>query len=341
MWIDEKYIGMLSPHLQGFVKKGNGVYNFRCPKCGDSKKTRSKKRGYLLRKNDSYIFYCHNGCPSTSFKNLLKELAPALWSEYNVERFKDTKKEAYEPKKEEPFKLARQNNIFNIQRASFSTIASKFLEERGFSLKMMMNREMYFTSQFQHWVNGIINGKFKDPKPDPRIVIPLYDQYGELFGFQGRSTSNSAQRYITIKFDPEHYKLYGVNKCNFAKRYFVTEGPFDSMFLDNAIASCGGKIQTEVKKLNLAPKNSVIVYDNQPRNREVVNNLFDAIQSNYSVVIWPKNIAQKDINDMIVADARHNISRIEDSRLYIQNIMNENTYQGLEAYLRFIDWRKI
>ena len=47
-FVDIKYIGLLSPNLSQFKKKKDGLYNFRCPYCGDSQKNKLKARGYLI-----------------------------------------------------------------------------------------------------------------------------------------------------------------------------------------------------------------------------------------------------------------------------------------------------
>lgn len=342
MWIDDKYAKLLSSQLEGFVQKGRGIYNFRCPVCGDSK-NKSKKRGYLLQKADSFVFYCHNCGSSKTFSAFLKNLAPQLWEDYNLEKYLETgNKTERRPTKTNYHKRIHRPNVFEkIQHVRYVEEARKYLNARGITSKHWNKTDLYWAPQFQHWTNSLISGKFAYPYPEKRIVIPLKDLHGNVFGFQGRSVDPfSKLKYITIKFDEDHYKLFGVDKCNFNIPYFVTEGPFDSLFLDNAIATCGGKLTEEIEKAGYNLSKAVIVYDNQPRNPEVCNNLFDAIESNYSVVIWPKYIKEKDINEMILAEIGNDIAKVNSASAYIQNIMHKNTYVGLEAHLKFIEWRK-
>ena len=75
--------------------------------------------------------------------------------------------------------------------------------------------------------------------------------------------------------------------------------------------------------------NRVWIYDNEPRNREIVNRISKTIDSGDSVVIWPEGIDDKDINDMVM------------SGLDVQSVIESNTYSGLQAKLKFTTWKKI
>ena len=75
--------------------------------------------------------------------------------------------------------------------------------------------------------------------------------------------------------------------------------------------------------------NPVYVYDNEPRNREIVKRIQNCIERGESVIIWPNTITEKDINDMVLAG------------LNVQCVVESNVYQGLEATLKFNDWKKV
>ena len=75
--------------------------------------------------------------------------------------------------------------------------------------------------------------------------------------------------------------------------------------------------------------NPVWIYDNEPRNREIVNRIDRTIDKGDSVVIFPSSIDEKDINDMVIAG--HDV----------QKIVECNTYSGLEAKLKFNTWKKV
>ena len=71
------------------------------------------------------------------------------------------------------------------------------------------------------------------------------------------------------------------------------------------------------------------IFDNEPRNREIVTRISKVVDRGDKVVVWPKNILQKDINDMHLAG--HDVQRVVES----------NVYQGLKAKLKFNDWKKV
>ena len=107
------------------------------------------------------------------------------------------------------------------------------------------------------------------------------------------------------------------------QRYYVTEGPFDSMFLPNAIAVAGSDLKRVPHN-----DNAVYVFDNQPRNAELVK-IIESLPDTYNVCIWPNNIQQKDINEMFLVG------------LEVEDIINSNTYNGLRRKLAFSKWRKV
>ena len=86
--IDSKYIGLVSIKLQKFAKKKDGLYNFRCPYCGDSERHKNKARGYLYRLKNDHNFKCHNCGVSRTFTNFLKDTDPSLHDQYVFERYK-------------------------------------------------------------------------------------------------------------------------------------------------------------------------------------------------------------------------------------------------------------
>jgi hypothetical protein len=71
--------------------------------------------------------------------------------------------------------------------------------------------------------------------------------------------------------------------------------------------------------------------DNEPRNKEIVNQLDKYIELGYSVVMYPDYIEEKDINDMVKAGR---------SPAEILDLINTNTFTGMEAKLKFANWRK-
>ena len=125
--------------------------------------------------------------------------------------------------------------------------------------------------------------------------------------------------------DDDAPKIYGLDNIRRDAPVFVTEGPFDSTFLCNSIAMCGA--DGDVGKWGVSTP--VWVYDNEPRSKEITTRISAPIDRGDNVVIWPTNIKEKDINDMVLAG--HDV----------QSIVESNVYNGLKAKLQFNTWKRI
>ena len=320
-FIDTKYINILSPRLEKFKKVKNSLYNFRCPICGDSKKNKSKARGYLYQIKNNTNFKCHNCGVNISFNNFLKEVDVTLHKQYTFEKFKENKT-GRNFSTEEPkftFQAPKFKSKINLPKASENEDARKYLESRKLNPD-----KFYYSQKFKEWVNTI-KPTFDEGKYDEsRIVIPLFYKK-ELVGFQGRALGSSKIKYITIMISDESPKIYGLDEVQKDKTVYITEGPFDSTFISNAIALCGA--DGDISKWGIS--DCVWVYDNEPRNTEILSRISRVIEDGQKVVIWPSSINQKDINDMVL------------SGLDVQSVIKSNTYSGLEAKLKFTTWKKI
>ena len=320
--VDSKFIGLISPRLQKFKKIKSNLYNFRCPICGDSQKNKSKTRGYLYGVKADVNFRCHNCGASMTFSNFLKTLDPVIHKQYVFERFKNNKTGrgtvVEEPKFD--FKPPQFAPKVDLPRASENDAARLYLEKRLIDPKIFN-----YTPTFKKWVNTLVPNKFSDITYDePRIIIPLIYE-NQLIGFQGRALGPNSVKYITIMLDDDAPKIYGLDKINNEFPVFVTEGPFDSTFVSNSIAMCGA--DGDVRRWGI--NDPVWVYDNEPRSHEIVKRISSTIDRGEKVVIWPNNINEKDINDMILAG--HDV----------MGVLNSNTYSGLTAQLQFNTWKRI
>ena len=91
LWIDQKYINILSGRLDRFSHKSGNLYNFRCPFCGDSQKNKYKARGYVYEKKGGLFFKCHNCSVGTHMRGLIDHLDPALGDAYGLEHYREGK----------------------------------------------------------------------------------------------------------------------------------------------------------------------------------------------------------------------------------------------------------
>ena len=323
--VDTKYISLMSPRLEKFTKKDT-TYNFRCPYCGDSKKNKNRARGYFFQKKGSFIFKCHNCGTGRTLANFLKDHDSSLYDEYVLEAYREgvTGKGTKIPLPEFKFEKPRfKTNIFSdlslVSDLNTTHPARKFLERRR-----LPPDQFYFCPKFKEWTNKH-KKVFRDTRYDEsRIIIPLRDTDG-TFGYQGRSLyANSNLRYITVMLKDDKPKVYGFDKVNTDELIYVTEGPFDSHFLGNSIAMCGSDVD-----LSSFNHQFVFVFDNEPRSREICTKIAKTIKQGHKVVIYPKHIKEKDLNDMTLAG--HDV----------QSMVESNTYQGLEANLKFTNWKQV
>ena len=319
--VDSKYIGLVSSRLQKFKRVKPNLYNFRCPICGDSQKNKSKTRGYLYAVKADMNFRCHNCGASMTLSNFLKKIDSNLHKQYVFERFKNNSTGrgtvVEEPKFN--FEPPKFKSKLDLPKASENDIAKRYLEKRKLNPD-----KFYYTDKFKAWSNSHKH-TFDDLTYDePRIIIPLF-YTNTLVGFQGRSLGPSKVKYITVMINDDAPKIYGLDNIRRDAPVFVTEGPFDSTFIRNSIAMCGA--DGDVGKWGVSTP--VWVYDNEPRNKEITTRISNTITSGGSVVIFPHNVKEKDINDMVLAG--HDV----------QSIVESNIYKGLEATLQFTTWKKI
>ena len=153
----------------------------------------------------------------------------------------------------------------------------------------------------------------------------MYDTERNLIGFQGRALGPNFVKYITIMLQDNAPKIYGLDKINKDETVYVVEGPFDSTFVENSVALCG----SDGDLAHLKGSDIVLVYDNEPRNKEILQRIERCIEKGEQVVIWPNNIYQKDINDMVLGGHK------------IMNMLRSNTYSGLAAKVKFNNWKRV
>ncbi len=326
-FIDSKYINLVSGRLDKFAKKNENLYNFRCPYCGDSTRNKNKARGFLFVKRNDIFYKCHNCGVGRTLSNFLKDIDVNLHDNYVMERFKNglTGKgsNTASPKlnvefKKPVFTTTPLSELQKISELNNTHPAKEYLLQRKIPEKHFSN--LYFAEDFNAWA------KTESKIKESRIVIPLISKSGKLFGYQGRSLDkNSKLRYITTMLDDRYSKVFGLNTVDFSKLICVTEGPFDPLFLSNAIAMCGADVQLDK---NIYP-NRVFILDNEPRNFEMIKRYEKLIDAGEQIVIWPSTIKQKDINDMVI------------SGLSPEEIINQNMFKGVEAKIKFTQWKKV
>jgi len=320
-FVDVKYINLISTRLQKFKRVKNNLYNFRCPICGDSQKNKNKARGYLYQVKNNTNFKCHNCGVNTSFNNFLKQIDSSTYKQYTFEKFKEghTGRNFVTDEPDFVFEAPTFKSKISLPLCSEVERGKVYLEQRKVDPK-----KFYFAEKFKEFANSLKPTFLNMDYDEPRIIIPLYYEKN-LIGFQGRSLGPSPNKYITVMLSDDAPKIYGLDDIQKNEPVYITEGPFDSTFIRNSIAMCGA--DADVSKCGI--RDVVWIYDNEPRNREILSRVSRTIEDGEKVVIWPLSIKEKDINDMVLAG--HDV----------QSVIELNTYSGLEAKLKFTTWKKI
>ena len=334
-YIDTKYISLISHRLRNYTKKSDFLWNFSCPFCGDSQKNRKKARGFIYRVKNDLFYKCHNCSHGTTVSKLVEYVDPNLHQEYVMERYKEGSNGT-------PYKGAYKTPEpdFEFKKPVFKTFdgLKKFseLDENHPAVKFLLDRmlprgswnDIYFCPKFFEFTNRYVPNKFPSLMGDhPRMVIPFRTKDGNIFAFQGRAFGKEPQKYITIILDKEHPKIFGIDRVDTSRSFYVVEGPIDSLFIENCVAVAQSDLRVPKYK-----DKAVLVPDNEPRNRQVCKQIEQCIQDGYSVVLWPQGTEEKDINDMILSG--------KTSR-EIQDIIHSNTHKGLQAQTVFNSWKRI
>ena len=337
LFVDLKYLKLVASQLPLFKQKSNNLYNCRCILCGDSSKKKNKARGYFYAVKNDLFYKCHNCNASMHFGNFLKQLNSMQYNQYVLERYNEgLPSNKPHQKIEDKFKMAEPVFEKNEER-----LIDKLLDRLDnlpedneavqFCLKRKIPKEKFSSLYFIDSVKNIVqlSQGYKDriETEEPRLVLPFYNGAGELVAVSCRALRNEKLRYITVKIKEDEILSFGIDKIDTTKTIHVVEGPIDSLFLDNAIAVAGTSFN-KLSKLGLPKDNVVAILDNQPRNKDVCKILNSMIENNYRVVIWPQTLEQKDINEMILAGKNP------------ASIISKNTYQGLEARIKFTEWKR-
>jgi transcription elongation factor Elf1 len=339
--IESKYVRLISSRLRNFKQKKDYLWNFSCPICGDSQKNKTKARGYVFPKGNNLFYRCHNCGVSISVGNFIKAVDESLYKEFVLEKYKSG----------ETNNTRSANTILNIPSPRFDKLNKQKVFEHAewvdklpsghFCLVYCVKRhipsnilsKLLFTPHYKQFCDALVPNHGKTIVDDARLVIPFYDEYNELIAVSGRAleTGDKTLRYITLRTNDSQDKLiFGMDRVDLNQTVKIVEGPVDSLFLKNCIAS--GDANLVLCADAISSDKIVLIFDNEPRNKEIVKMMQNAIGLKYDVVIWPDTIGGKDINEIILSGK---------SQDEIEEIISSNTFKGIEAQLKFNMWKKV
>ena len=324
------------------IKKDSPFHgNGRCPICGDSATNKAKCRFHIIQHDDTLFCKCFNCDYSTNLVGFLKVHHPALYSEFIFERYR-VNGEINQPIITKPKVLIDDSMLKPVKTASktlikldlplVSDLPKDHPAARYVASRCLPDYPFQFSSNFFNFSSQYNADLSKFKTDEARLIIPFFDREGNCYAFQGRSfAKNPMQKYITIVVNAKIPKIFGLGKVDFKKPLYICEGPIDSLFLDNCLASVNASLVSTAKKLaKVINKNQVtIIFDNEPRNKAIVNMYDEAINDGYKLVIWPTSPdIKEDINDLVLKNKKP------------EKIIAENTYSGLMAQLEFKKWKR-
>lgn len=337
-YIDVNYIHIIGSTIKGFQSVKRNVWVGRCPVCGDSKKHRAKKRFYIYGRKGSFFVYCHNCLLSHTLWKYLELYRPDLFPEYKRETLFDSLNSGPRKRRDDsqtvleklgstraPLKSELAGTV-PCSSLSDDHQAIRYLKDRCFSDDMISR--LCYAEDFLVTAQSVDSTlENKQALKAPRIVIPFRDREGNIAMIQGRSLNPKDNlKYLSIKAHDDIEKVYGRSEVDYEKTVYCVEGPLDSMFVDNCLATCDANL-TKVEDAD------TYIWDNEPRSRDICKFMEGAIEDGNRLVIWPFSPDIKiDINDLI----KKGISRQK-----LMSIIHENTYHGIRAKAAFMRWKRI
>lgn len=325
LWIDIKYADLLSSRLEKFSVKTRDPYyvNFRCPYCGDSQKNPNKKRGWIYSGHGKLFFRCFNCEKRTTFQSFLKDVSSQLFDDYKLERYRNEEGEAPEPVTEEPKKSVREGieSIFTrMDGMMVDPRAVEYCRSRRIPLEGLL-----FIDDMRKVTRYLPGLKFRD---EPRVVFPFYKE-GKMVGFNAREyLGGNGIRYISVRLEGSELPPFNVDRVTDGTVY-VFEGPIDSLMVRNGIAVANADLRKSSRYLD--KDRLILVWDNQPRNQDVVKMMTRACSEGYRVFVWPSWISEKDVNEYVVKNPGTDV----------EHLINSHAYRNLSLMNEISRWKKI
>lgn len=325
---DFKYLQNVAHQLRNYKEIEQFKVNFSCPICGDSKKVKWKARGYVYVYRGKTFFKCQNCGESRGFSTFLKEISEIAWREWRQECLRD----------DSAFTMQITPKVISVKKAKYENMQNVLNLPEEHEARLYINQRLipksrqhllFYSDNFQNLVDEVFPGKGSRYPEDARLVIPIYNQDDNLVGIVGRSINGSPIRYSTAKSDDQKC-FFGLERMNPGQPVLVTEGAIDALFLPNAVAVCCSELGMFAHAFPSVK--SLLIFDNEPLNAQIVKNMEKAIDDGYRVCVWANcPFKGKDINQMVQAGS--------DIKEIVRFIL-QNSHKGQAARFKMIEWRK-
>lgn len=313
--LERHIIRILDTYFQPYIHNSRH-YNFRCNICGDSKKSKNKKRGYIYKKENGWIYYCHNGCGGVSVLRWMKEWFPSFYNDY-IKEILSTKKENIPRKVIEVKPLVRKINAEEIEDVKKFIPIKKGTGEL-FDLSIKLCKERLIPEEvYNKWFVSIDN-TYKN-----RIIIPFYNDKNKIYYWQGRALYDWMIPKYLSRSGYNLNNIYNYYTVNRDIEVIILEGMIDSLFIENAIAMTGLKIYDE--KLKRFKKRYFLLDPDEDGKEKTLKLLnkgeyvfnWNKFIKNFNLPPHPKG--KWDINDVVIHLNRTTKFTFEELKPYFTN----------------------
>ena len=313
----ERHVRMVLNSNFPDVFETSDYYNIKCNVCGDSDKDIYKKRGFILKNKDPWVYYCHNCQESTTVVKWMKEHYTVNYKNLMIDVMKNKRDDPRYDDQEYGFhrKKTSSERDERDDTKGFKSLL-KFADCVEYCENRKIPKEVY--SKWYYCVTGIYYG---------RIIIPFRNDKGKIYFYQARSFNNkNGVKYLSRFGDNlSIYNYYNIDHDDYVP---VLEGPIDSEFVDNSIAVTGLKLKSE--ELNGIKKTRIILYNDKSGYKEAVK----LLKKRKWVFNWKKFLKDypcdgivKDVNDFILLN-KQGISKLtwDIIEKYFTNKMADKIY---------------
>lgn len=312
-YILRKYLNLVLSNKDGVIVRNN-YFQFRCNVCGDSKKNKYKKRGYLLFHKDRWVFKCHNCGISMGAEKWLKRYFPIQYKQYIVELLQNKsidKQPINQP-------IVKNERVYNEQKevSTFVPVhkgtTDIFDKARDFCIKRKIPKEIW-----DKW--------FVSTKGDfgGRLIIPFFDNEGKIYHYQARTLCGQEPKYLNRVNNEKINSIYNKYSVDKTKPIIVQEGPINALFVENSIATCGLSFADDfiIELEKLGTLWFLFDYDEPGLDKSK-----KMLEQGKTVFLWKKfqhswgfpNKEKWDMNDLCIASHR-NIFKMEELKPFFTN----------------------
>ena len=230
------------------VERSDNKFNFRCNVCGDSNKSKTKKRGWIVRYKGKLLFRCFNCGASLLAQNWLKEYFPLEYRSFITECLQTKNNEQTHTNKKKS-----KNNIYDPEKylKDFRTIKKPHGKIFDLAIEFCYRRKIP-EDEWKKWLvcPNISSNQFRN-----RLIIPVRNKNNEIIYWTGRSLKEGDEpKYRNCKVPVSKATSTIIKRLDSSKPVICVEGYIDSLFIENGLplfsTNWSQEVDEELKTFN-------------------------------------------------------------------------------------------